>query len=448
MESIQGFDFFRLEFDGDGNPLTGPVLDELKTHTTASGATDAIFIAHGFRNSALEASTLYNNFLTTFRPHLSGVLQPQLGSRKFVVAGIFWPSKAFNEVAEMGGSVQSADDETAELEEVKRQLEELKEKDACAKQKPKLEKAIALLDKVKSSTDAQDEFVELVLSLLDESEVDPTEGLERVRAAQGSVLLDKLKFPIIVPDGGPAMDEGGVASVGAGMSFNEDGEAQGLGSIFSSVFGRIGQFLNLTTWYLMKDRSGLVGANGVAQAVRALHLSAPSIRIHLVGHSLGGRLMAACTKSLATPPAVRPDSVTLLEAAFSHYGFSPDNGDKEPGFFREVLSSKVVKGPLVATFSAQDTVVGKAYAITSRLAGDNAQAIGDANDPYGGIGRNGAQRTPESVSELLRATASNPYHFPLQKVVNLDCSGGLIKDHGDVTNSAVTFAFACAVSQT
>ena len=33
-------------------------------------------------------------------------------------------------------------------------------------------------------------------------------------------------------------------------------------------------------------------------AVRALHASRPDIRIHLVGHSLGGRLMAACAKAL------------------------------------------------------------------------------------------------------------------------------------------------------
>jgi hypothetical protein len=43
----------------------------------------------------------------------------------------------------------------------------------------------------------------------------------------------------------------------------------------------------------------------------------------------------------------------------------------------------------------QDTVVGYAYAIASRVAGDNAKAIG-ANDEFGGLGRNGTQNTSEA----------------------------------------------------
>src|SRR6185436_6529329 len=115
-----------------------------------------------------------------------------------------------------------------------------------------------------------------------------------------------------------------------------DGGVQGLGGFFQSIAGRVGQFLNLTTWYIMKDRSGIVGATGVAKAVRDIKASRPTIKIHLVGHSLGGRLMAACAKSLCTPPKLQPDSLTLLEAAFSHYGFSANNGDGTAGFFRDV----------------------------------------------------------------------------------------------------------------
>src|SRR3990170_5068567 len=132
----------------------------------------------------------------------------------------------------------------------------------------------------------------------------------------------------------------------------------------------------------MKDRSGTVGAKGVATAVRALHQRCPSVKIHLVGHSLGGRLMASCAKALGDAPTLRPDSLMLLEAAFSHFGFSADNGRGKPGFFRNVIDKRVVKGPLVSTFSAQDTVVGGPYAIMSRLAGDNTREIGDASDEY------------------------------------------------------------------
>ena len=120
-----------------------------------------------------------------------------------------------------------------------------------------------------------------------------------------------------------------------------------------------------------------------------LHDSRPDIRIHLVGHSLGGRLMASCAKALGEAPTLQIDSLMLLEAAFSHFGFSSDNGHGTAGFFRDVIAKQVVKGPFVSTFSAQDTVVGQAYSIMSRLAGDNTREIGDASDEFGGIGRNG-----------------------------------------------------------
>jgi len=41
-----------------------------------------------------------------------------------------------------------------------------------------------------------------------------------------------------------------------------------------------------------------------------------------------------------------------------------------------------------------------------------------------------------------------PYKFQLGIVNCLDGSGGLIKDHGDVTNPDVTYAFACSVVST
>lgn len=446
MESIHGFDFFRLSFDADGKLQQAQALEELKQRANAASATDAILIAHGFRNDEDDATGLYTRFLKTLRQNLSRPeLQAALAARKFVVAGVYWPSKAFRETFADEGSVQGLDDELAQKEAVKAQLEELKEEATSPAQAAKIDHAIQLLDDLKDDTDAQDKFVEDVLSLLAGVEADPTEGLEEIRAKPGSELLDALAAPIILPTAGDSGDEGGTAGVDSVFVPGEGG-TEGLGSFFGSIFGRVGQFLNLTTWYLMKNRSGIVGANGVAKAVRDLKASRPSLKIQLVGHSLGGRLMAACAKSLASPK-LQPDSLTLLEAAFSHYGFSPDNGHGTAGFFRAVVSDKVVRGPLVATFSALDTVVGKVYAVASRLAGDNAKAIGDANDPFGGIGRNGAQKTQEAVVDLLHPVGQ-AYTFTSGKVTSLDGSAGLITNHGDVTNDKVTYAFASVVAQT
>ena len=49
--------------------------------------------------------------------------------------------------------------------------------------------------------------------------------------------------------------------------------------------------LNFTTYFEMKARAGTVGKNGVAALIDRL---APQVqRIHLVGHSFGGRVVAA-----------------------------------------------------------------------------------------------------------------------------------------------------------
>jgi len=157
--------------------------------------------------------------------------------------------------------------------------------------------------------------------------------------------------------------------------------------------------------------------------------------------------MASCAKALCEPPKLRPDSLMLLEAAFSHFGFSPDNGHGQAGFFRDVVAKGIVKGPFVSTFSAEDTVVGKAYSIMSRLARDSTREIGDASDEFGGIGRNGPLKTDEVASAKLHSPGA-AYTYAPAVINNLDGSGGLIKDHGDVTNAAVTYAFASAVART
>jgi hypothetical protein len=425
MERIAEFDFFSLTYDDDGRLRAARDLDRLLEHADAVGATDAILIAHGFRNDIQDATGIYTRFLTTLRTHLSHArLAASLSARRFVVVGVYWPSKPFREsVGGFEGGTRGVGGDSGGGEETMRaqvlaQLEDLKKNDAGTRQRRKIDQAMELVPTLEGNRRAQDRFVKLVLSLLDEAALDPTEGLEAIRAQRGSEVLDRIA----------------------------DGQ-RGIGDAFGSIFGRVGQFLNLTTWYLMKNRSGVVGATGVADAVRALAARRPSMKRHLVGHSLGGRLMAACAKSLCAPPVVRPDSLTLLEAAFSHYGFSADTGTGTPGFFREVVVEGVVRGPFLSTFSHEDTVVGKVYAVASRLAGDRSRAIGDAEDPFGGIGRNGSQRTSEAVTERL-LTPDGTYDFAPGVLTNLDGSGGLIKDHGDVTNEAVTYAFASAVART
>ena len=78
----------------------------------------------------------------------------------------------------------------------------------------------------------------------------------------------------------------------------------------------------------------------------------------------------------------------------------------------------------------------------SRLAGDNTREIGDASRR---VRRHRPQRTAEDDGSRQRAAARAPARRTTTRtgvINNLDGSGGLIKDHSDVTNEAVTYAFA------
>jgi hypothetical protein len=447
MAKVEGFDFFPLRFDGNGALEAPAELNALTGHIAAAGTTDLITIAHGFRNSEREATALYTEFLKNFRPHLARPELATLAPRAFVVAGVFWPSKAFAEgPQDKEGGTASVSDAASERQEVEDQLRDLLDDHATAAQKAAVKKALDLLDEVETKASAQDELVKALLSLVEPEADNDDEGLSVIRSQAGSEILAKLEAPILLPTE-PNDGEGGVTAGGGGGGARNDGGVLGIGGFFSSVFGRVGQFLNATTWYMMKSRSGTVGMKGLAPAIREVKTKAPGLRVHVVGHSLGGRLSAACAKALTTPPMLQPDSVSLLEAAFSHYGFSANNGRGKAGFFREVIAGKIVTGPLISTYSMQDTVVGTAYAVASRLADDNTEAIGDENDQYGGIGRNGTQKTTEQSRQTLHLPGA-AYAFTPGVVHNLDGSGGLIRHHGDVTNPAVTYAVASAIAHT
>ena len=55
------------------------------------------------------------------------------------------------------------------------------------------------------------------------------------------------------------------------------------------------------------------------------------------------------------------------------------------------------------THTHNDKAVGIAYPLASRFSGDQAAALGDKNDKFGGLGRNGAQKmeTGETIDGVL-----------------------------------------------
>jgi hypothetical protein len=445
MEHLSSFSFYPVEFGTEGQILKPEQVSEMLGGFAS--ATDLVVISHGWNNDMAEAHDLYARFFATAHKLLDG--QPSLAvlnARSVAVMGVFWPSKRFTDQDLIPGGMAGIDD-NPERELVLRALDLLAElNDSNEEKKAIIQKAKADVGQMEADPAKQDEWVKGILSLIDDKKAwDRTEeGVAGLLSVSGSELLDKLSAPVIFPIQDDE-SEGGALSVGTGASPEErQGGAAGLGSLTSGVLGGVAKLLNLTTYYTMKDRAGKVGSTGVHDVVTQVHQRYPALRIHLVGHSFGGRLVSALAKGREDAPALQFSSLCLLQAAFSHYGFSNNAAHSNiNGFFRPVVTGNVIQGPMIFTHSKNDMAVGYAYAVASRVAGQNAAALGDQDDEFGGIGRNGAQLTPEAESIMLLSPGGT-YSLEPGRLHNLN-GDTIIQGHGDVTNDSVVYACLTAI---
>lgn len=190
---------------------------------------------------------------------------------------------------------------------------------------------------------------------------------------------------------------------------------------FGSIEDGIDAVLNLSTYYEMKGRAGAVG-KGLVPVLAAVRAARPELRLHLAGHSFGARVMAS---ALANCEAFPVSSVTLIQGAFSQFGFAKQWDGVHDGLFRPGLFGGRLKGPVVVTHSRHDHMVGLAYELASRMAGDQPDTTGMAghahvHDEYGAIGSHGALSTPESVWGTMLPVQGAGYAFPAGAISNLD----------------------------
>jgi hypothetical protein len=201
---------------------------------------------------------------------------------------------------------------------------------------------------------------------------------------------------------------------------------------------RPSQALNLLSYFRMKHRAGVIGAQGLAPVLARL----ADRRLHLVGHSFGARLVTAAAHAL--PAGVRPTSLSLLQAAFSHFAFAEKFDGRRDGAFRAVVAERRIAGPILITHTHADKAVTLAYPIASRIGGQDCAALGGEGDRYGGLGANGAQRTPERAA-LVLGPAGTRYAFAPGVPHNLRADG-VILDHGDIARPETAWAVWRAAS--
>jgi hypothetical protein len=436
------FPYFPIKFDKDAKVIaTGDTDLRAFLKDPAKKPTDLIVISHGWNNDMAEAKALYEELLTNAAALIKEGKVPSLAGRSFAVLGVFWPSKKFADSELIPGNAAGAGD-AVDVKALSKQLDELKGAFDSPDEVETLKAMKALLSKLKNSDNACEEFVKLARSLVKPGKKEIGEGTDRFFSDPPLKVFKKLAKPVSFTE---ITASGGTAGAAAGIG----GSALGIGDFFSGIGSAARNVLNLTTYYQMKERAGRVGSTALNPILRAVAKENPALRIHLVGHSFGGRLVTATAAGASAATVFKAHSMSLLQAAFSHYGFAKNWDQKNhDGFFRRVVEKQAIKGPVIITHTVSDKAVGMAYPLASLLAGQNASGLGDKDSDYGGIGRNGAQKTPEAVDGNL-VPAGGKYTFEIGKLHNLNAlngAGNLIKEHGDVRNRDVAYAILSAIA--
>jgi len=435
---VGSFAYLPVEFTKDGDvfkqPQVDAVLKLVGQSAQPNGLTDLFVISHGWNNDIPEAEGLYSSIFAKVDEVLaaSNPASANVRARRAAVVGILWPSKKFDEASlTAGGAASMGAKGPSDLTKSLDLLTSFMGTPAATKS---LKRAAALAPTLANSLDARDEFVRIVRAFMphDANSEEPVIA-DDLFTLDGDQLLQRLSRPAH-----------GASSGGAG------GGAAGLGDWIGKAVDGAKSLVNLVTYYQMKNRAGVVGEHGAYQLLRQIRAARPAdgdnaLRLHLIGHSFGCRLVTAATAGPANTPPLPIDTLTLLQAAFSHYGFALAYDGTHDGYFRRVVTDPTrVRGPMIITFTAKDKAVGLAYPIASRVARQIAAAMGDANDPYGGLGRNGAQKTP-GVQTVTLGDVGSTYTFATRGIYNLD-SNAVIGGHSDLAHPEVAYAIVSAVA--
>ncbi|MGC5170916.1 alpha/beta fold hydrolase [Microbacterium sp. DT81.1] len=400
--------------------------------------TDVIVLSHGWNSSPAQARDLYEKLVESLVAVRGAVRGAR--ARRFVIVGVVWPSIQWapDESAGAGAGALGAADALAELVEQRIESRTIRKR------------LLALIPELENDPAARAEFLaQLRKSVPARVFKDTTEDGDAPPSRFATGDPDDV-FTVVKGNPGrrrrgSGTVSGGAASVGGtgGIAATGGGAGFSLGGFFDAARNLV----NITTFYTMKDRAGVVGRKGIAKLLERVHTEAPDARLHLVGHSFGGRAVTAAALTTKAPIS----SVTLLQAAYSHYGlarnFDREDWDKpgvlpgRSGAFADMPAK--IGGPVLVSHTRNDKAVGMAYAIAARLAGHVGVDLGDANDTFGGMGSNGAQRTPGAVAgELL--PVGGTYAFSRGVVYNVK-SDAFIADHGAITGREVGYAVLSAV---
>lgn len=425
--------FYVVPFDADGactgtRTAAGAVAD-------AAGATDVFLFSHGWNNDWSAATGRYYDFLRDYSALRADRWDPPTRPYRPVLVGVFWPSEVLT--SDEGRGPDIAADPGLTPERLAEAAAERAELDAVAGRLEPERRArfYELADRPDGLTGAEaDELVTLVAPALAGPPDELGDPGDPPSAEDLRAIWDRLP----ARDGGPeSTTEGGFVD-DDGPAGDTDPATAGLLDKLKKLDPR--QLVRAATVLLMKDRAGRVGARGVADLLRRLVAASPDVRVHLIGHSYGGKvvLSALCA---GDPPDRDVESVLLLQPAMSALCFATDvDGSGRPGGYRSALER--TRQPVVTTFSAHDVPLTRAFHLAVRRASDLGEAV-IAGVPlpskYAALGGFGPHGCDADCVEVQPATP--PAGLPLDGPKRIVAVRGdsVIAGHGDVATPATAW---------
>ncbi|MFE7118144.1 serine-threonine protein kinase [Streptomyces sp. NPDC057654] len=397
--------FWELTFDADGDVNAGQ-RDALTQDVARANLTDLVLFAHGWNNDRSMAMRLYDRFFAAFPKLLAGAEGVRVG-----YVGVFWPSMRFTDepipdFPSQSAAAASAATRTGLDEDTRHALNT-----AFPGKVMTVARLAELLEKQPDTRARFEEFGSLVRQL---TEVPAGGSAARFAAdvdhddPSGSVPTMLTDDPVKVCERfTEALAEAG------------DARPELFGGGLKRLWNGAREMLRQASYYGMKRRAGTVGQLGLGPVLGLLARSSPTLRVHLIGHSFGARLMSFALRGL--PEGVGSvKSLTLLQGAFSHYAFA----ERLPwaagrgGVLRGAQSR--VDGPVVACHSSHDTALSVLYPAASKLADDPDTIMGIGDERWGAMGFDGIKAV-EPREELTLANALRG-PFPATGCVSVDAS--------------------------
>jgi pimeloyl-ACP methyl ester carboxylesterase len=430
----------RLVFDKDGD-VDQHTMDDLLDAIRTSAVTDLFIFSHGWNNDEAGATSLYERWFALLAAQIER-------GRNVGYVGIRWPAELWRDepIPDFPAAPAAGNHGGAGLVE-----------------KPVIQAGAPTIDPdqladLKEMFPKGSEELDAIASLLAQP---PTpETVNKLFTAMRKFSLavgvesndgeaDPSKVPGMLDEQRPPEDvfakfADGLVQAGVNFGDSDSGGELGLGDFTAKLLHGAKEALRQLTYWQMKNRAGVVGQKGLGSAIDRLAEEFPKLRIHLIGHSFGGRLVSFALAGIRESEPSPIKSVTLLEAAYSRFAFTHDL----PFGGHGALDGKMARidGPLTVCFSNHDRALSVFYPLASAAVGDDKSGLEDPLARWRAMGSLGAF----NVAPQMLGKVGTSYPFKVGEILNLDSSDVVIAGdspsgaHSDIFHAELAWVAASA----